>query len=628
MEVLIENRDFEGLKELIKKERKNLPDEELIILKVDQLVRKRGLNVTKQPIATVEEFARRHFNFVVQLMRANLCSKVLPITTLQDFLETSSIEQCRHLFGIIEEHMVDFKQPPLNEVGQNSILRFCNDLLRRLSRTAETSFCGRIMFFLSRYLPLAEKSGLNLMGHFNTQNITSYEEVETESESLLATTSTPLKESEDMEIGEITSDDSKEIQVTPEMYRQFWSIQKFLANPAQLYEKEKFVVFKKDLANVLSFLTTNKLDKSSAEDEEMERNSKREKLASDDLFFSKYLTSPKLLSLQLNDSQLRRYFLLQCLIIFQYLTSDVRFKVGVKKMILNEEQTKFVTDSEDKCYRLLSETLPKGSNFSAVCKRILQRELEWSNWKNINCPDISEKADKAAMQMYKKRARVEFNPDAIDLGSAEMTKLWTYEPNVLEFCKSSKRRFEPSLVEFLRDPLDEMDPEQQVEEQYKSVNNSAFQWRAARLLLIKAPQYVSKLEKSSSSCDPANSMREYLEKTFYSTAKTLDEFKDEIEAREKREAAKKEELKKSADNSLTDENLEILAEALIKFSKQLAEVFGSDEILKTGNEKEYNLKLLKDWTSKNGRNGKTLLNTLISDVEIVEIATRTLKNVL
>lgn len=35
-------------------------------------------------------------------------------------------------------------------------------------------------------------------------------------------------------------------------------------------------------------------------------------------------------------------------------------------------------------------------------QKIMAREQEWNAWKNGNCPDYSEKADKAGMQMYKK----------------------------------------------------------------------------------------------------------------------------------------------------------------------------------------------------------------------------------
>lgn len=43
-------------------------------------------------------------------------------------------------------------------------------------------------------------------------------------------------------------------------------------------------------------------------------------------FFSKFLTNSKLLALQLSDSNFRRSVLVQCLILFQYLRSTVKFK--------------------------------------------------------------------------------------------------------------------------------------------------------------------------------------------------------------------------------------------------------------------------------------------------------------
>ncbi|CAB3404840.1 unnamed protein product [Caenorhabditis bovis] len=585
MEVLIENRDFDGLKEYIKKEKKSSKDEELITSIVDELMRKRGLKVAQQPAATIEDFTRRHFHFSLQLMKAGFCSKMLPITTLQDILESSTIEKCKLLFTIVEEHMPDFKQPPLIDSAQNSILRCCNDLLRRLSRTAETSFCGRIMFFLSRYLPLSEKSGLNLMGHFNVQNITMYDQTESEMESLMAGTTAEAEPSEDMEVGEIDDDGVKEIQITPEMYRQFWNLQKFFSNPPSIFEKDKFSHFKQDLSMVLNLIATNKLEKPSQEDEGLEKNTKSK---SDELFFPKYLTSPKLLPLQLNDSQLRRHFLLQCLFVFQYLVSDVKFKTQPKK--LTEEQTKFINSTEEKCFKLLAETMPKGSLFTSICKKILHREAEWSAWKNLNCPDFTEKADKAPMQLYRKRARTEFDPSSLDLGTPELTKLWTNEPNILEACKSLERMFFPNIVDFIRDPLDEMDPEQQVEEQYKSVNSPMFQWRCARLLMTESPQYIAKLEKTQ---EATSNIKEYLEKTIYNTAKTHPEFKEEISVREKREAEARKKVEESlkrkleasatsspnsyTENALTDEHFENLAKALAKHAKQLAVVLNVDE---------------------------------------------------
>ena len=50
------------------------------------------------------------------------------------------------------------------------------DLLRRLSRTQQTVFCGRILLFLARFFPITERSGLNVVSEFNLDNTTVYSE--------------------------------------------------------------------------------------------------------------------------------------------------------------------------------------------------------------------------------------------------------------------------------------------------------------------------------------------------------------------------------------------------------------------------------------------------------------------
>uniref|UniRef100_A0A1I7UGN4 Death domain-containing protein n=1 Tax=Caenorhabditis tropicalis TaxID=1561998 RepID=A0A1I7UGN4_9PELO len=645
MEEAIERRNFDDLRELSKAEKKLAKDDEFVLIKIDGLLKKRGYKITEVPLEQKVEFARLHYNFVWNCMKLGFCSRSTPLMTLQDLLEVSSIEECKQLFGLVEENMNEFKQPGFMETYSNTILRLCNDLLRRLSRTGETSFCGRIMFFLSRFLPLTERSGVNFMGHFNTLNVTNYEETDTAAEALIAATSkaqTPV-EGEEMETGEIEEEGAKEIVVSPEMYRQFWSLQKFMSNPNLLYEKDKFLTFKRDLSAVLSLMTANKLEKTAVEEDEIVDN--RQKKMSNEVFFTKYLTSPKLLALQLNDSSFRRYFLIQAIIIFQYLNAESRFKPPAKKMVLNEEQAKYVHDTEDKCYRLLGDTMPRGTAFVAGLKKIMAREQEWNRWKNTNCTDFSEKADKGAMQMYKnsRRTRVPFNPNNLDLGTPELTKLWTNEPDVLKACKSDKRKFTPTLADFIRDPLDEMDPEQQVEEQYKSINDTAFQWRAARLLMYKSPGFLAKPDTKQ---EPVTNIRDFLERNIYNAAKSIDEFRPSILEREKKEAEARKKVEESlkrkldsttriksspnphAETTLTDENLSLLAHDLTKFAQKLGKLLGvSIRKSSSDSDEQFALKILKEWAEKNDRSAKTLLNTLIVDVEVIMAAQATMKKI-
>jgi THO complex subunit 1 len=61
------------------------------------------------------------------------------------------------------------------------------------------------------------------------------------------------------------------------------------------------------------------------------------------IIFKVYYLKIKLLDLQLNDSNFRRQILIQFLVLFQYFTSEVKFKSS--SQILNEEQQNWVKNS-------------------------------------------------------------------------------------------------------------------------------------------------------------------------------------------------------------------------------------------------------------------------------------------
>ncbi|VDM59749.1 unnamed protein product [Angiostrongylus costaricensis] len=430
-------------------------------------------------------------------------------------------------------------ESPLVETSQTPILRMCNDLLKRLSRSAETSFCGRILFFLSRYLPLSEKSGLNLMGHFNTQNVTKFDTSETQPVDLINASD------DEIETGEIKEARDVNIPVDHALYSMFWQMQNFFSNPVICFDKQQWDVFQKNSTDVLGVFSSYKLEKSGIDDDD---NGRKRVVDSDnvcalidetDTYFAKYLTNPKLLQLQLNDSQFRRYFLIQFIILCQYISS----KMKQRNASLSDDQAKFVNESQEKCYRLLRETHPKGGHFAESVKHILQRELEWAEWKSESCPSMADLADKQPMQPYKKRPRTTFDPSLVDIGTPELTKLWSIEPDLLSACRNERRRFTPSLASFLRDPLDELDPEQQVEDQYnvwmfssiklyRSTRDPAFQFRACRLLMVESSQYISAQSQQTLN------IPQFLDNVIIKTGKNMDEFRAELQDREVRQARK------------------------------------------------------------------------------------------
>ncbi|XP_052332693.1 THO complex subunit 1-like isoform X2 [Oncorhynchus keta] len=165
----------------------------------------------------------------------------------------------------------------------------CNDLLRRLSKSQNTVFCGRIQLVLARLFPLSEKSGLNLQSQFNLDNITVFNK--NEQESTLGQKPTEEEDGMEVEKGE-------------------------MGNLVHLLHDETLAVFR-------SF----KLDDMQASKKKLDE---LRTAGGDHVYFAKFLTSEKLMDLQLSDSNFRRHILLQYLILFQYLqgTGTVKIKTS------------------------------------------------------------------------------------------------------------------------------------------------------------------------------------------------------------------------------------------------------------------------------------------------------------
>ena len=81
------------------------------------------------------------------------------------------------LFFIVEEHVLLAGSPSKHDGKHDSkqkliLLRMANNILKKLSITNDTSFRGRVQMFITAVFPLSEKSGVNLKGTLNTQNVT------------------------------------------------------------------------------------------------------------------------------------------------------------------------------------------------------------------------------------------------------------------------------------------------------------------------------------------------------------------------------------------------------------------------------------------------------------------------
>uniref|UniRef100_A0A8D3D121 THO complex 1 n=1 Tax=Scophthalmus maximus TaxID=52904 RepID=A0A8D3D121_SCOMX len=444
-------------------------------------------------------------------VKEGVCSATTPFILLGDVLDCLPLDQCDKIFSFVEENVSIWKSNSFYTAGKNYLLRMCNDLLRRLSKSQNTVFCGRIQLFLARLFPLSEKSGLNLQSQFNLENITVFNKNEQES----TFGQKPAEEKEDgmeVEEGEMGEDDNPapcSIPIDYNLYRKFWTLQDYFRNPVQCYDKFSWMTFLKFSDETLAVFKSYKLDDMQASKRKLEE---LRASGGEHVYFAKFLTSEKLMDLQLSDSNFRRHILLQYLILFQYLKGQVKFKSS--SCLLNDDQTTWIEETTKLVYQLLKEIPPDGDKFGTMLEHILNTEENWNTWKNEGCPSFVKERmvdDKPKRPTRKRQAPEDFlgkGPDRkIFMGNDELTRLWNLNQDNMEACRSESREFMPSLDEFFAEAIEQADPANMVEAEYKVVRNPNYGWRALRLLSRRSPHFFQPTnQKFKSLADYLDSM--------------------------------------------------------------------------------------------------------------------------
>lgn len=118
-----------------------------------------------------------------------------------------------------------WKEPLFFASCKNQLLRMCNDLLRRLSRSQNTVFCGRILLFLAKFFPFSERSGLNVVSEFNLENLTEY-----------ASDAIDIDDS-------LVDSENVQVKIDYNLYCKFWALQDFFRNPNQCYNTVQWKTF-------------------------------------------------------------------------------------------------------------------------------------------------------------------------------------------------------------------------------------------------------------------------------------------------------------------------------------------------------------------------------------------------
>lgn len=447
---------------------------------MDQAFRDKLLEILNDELEYLESL----INFCINSCRRQMVTPTIPVVLLGDIFDALTLDKCEKMFTYVENAVNIWKEELFFVACKNNLLRMCNDLLRRLSRSQNTVFCGKILLFLAKFFPFSERSGLNIVSEFNLENVTEFG----------GDNLSNLKDSLDEEM---VLDSEKAKTIDYNLYCKFWGLQDFFRNPNTCYNKLQWKTFVAHSGSVLSAFSSFKLEaielqpaklnrlKAVNPDVEMAESSKEQH------YFAKFLTNQKLLELQLSDSNFRRCVLIQFLILFQYLTSSVKFKMETQE--LKSDQLEWVKETANLIYKLLCETPPDGKRFAECVQQIIKREEHWNQWKNDGCPEFQKPKPPVHDGVEEvKRSRKRRRPlgdilreyeeqDRFYMGNADLTRLWNYCPDNLEACRAKERNFLPALESYMSASVHESVRRRSAE--------GPWGWRALRLLARRSPHF-------------------------------------------------------------------------------------------------------------------------------------------
>ena len=255
----------------------------------------------------------RLLDLALTLSETGVVEPACVFNALEQLVETCTIADCEDVFTWVEARRGRLSADALWRRGKLVMLRTCNELQRRLSKTADTVLRGRVLLLLSSLYPLSERSALNLGGNYNAGNTTELDDQNAAADANATDASAEAS--------------SEGVVVDRAFYETFWSLQKFFSNPpAALEPAAGWKTFSTSLGSVLDNFETHRLDKTSsgraaaaAAGASVPSGANVEGRDAG----TKYLTAAPLLHLQLSDPAFRRHFLVQCAVFLGFCTSPL-----------------------------------------------------------------------------------------------------------------------------------------------------------------------------------------------------------------------------------------------------------------------------------------------------------------
>lgn len=353
-----------------------------------------------------------------------------------------------------------------------------------------------LMLMLGRVYPLAEKSATRQWGAYNDQSNTSLEDKE-EFEAAMEQGGLLVSSTEAADGSTHEPEDGAVADYT--LYESFWKLQQDLSRPNSV----NFSDFLQRLRSLVTTLehshvkkskeppkqTDDKKEQAFMQDEEMDyadvKNATKKGSFYDQEGYPspeiralercshRYLTSSRLLSIQLQDGDFRIPILTQVLMVCHHL---IQISPVVLKAQLSEWQTR--------AQALLQAV--DAAQLDMLQSILASSEESWRQWKrNKFVPDLdkTESEPLVGRENRKRKLGGTLSSDAIDGDQNDepaSNKISSGAQLKTSCC--DMRKSAPTLQVHLHDYVEALDPDAGIEAEYHPRNDAHFSWRAIRLL--------------------------------------------------------------------------------------------------------------------------------------------------
>jgi len=411
----------------------------------------------------------------------------LPLNLLEDALDTLPVPQCRELWESAVEPAYDilFSQTlwtpsPTSHPCWLPFIKLTNKFIRRLSG----EHAARIMLTTAKVFPIQEKSAIKVWGSYHADAVTEFETEQEFQEQQTTNGGAAL---------ERDNDDDDDDGAVPDytFYESFWSLQHDFSNPSKISVAD----FLQRVRSLVQGLESHGvLQPSSAASDTTVNATTTTTTAPRQP--TKYLTSSRLLHVQLSDPDFRIHVLTQFLIAAHHLQSEIPV-FGTK-----------LADFLQRAKGLMRQIQPNGAQHLKLLEYVLESsEKQWRTWKKHRCqpdidkpvsepaPVVADDVDDDVDTMDPDNNNENSNPrkrringsllgtDTNDDEEEEAYQLIVMKTE-LPAISQKMRKVVPALETHFDEFVEALDPDSGIEAEYHPKNDTLFCWRALRLLSV------------------------------------------------------------------------------------------------------------------------------------------------